>query len=1440
MRDGSGREAGAEGTERSEPTNSPTAALNAADTPSIFHVYLGPKNAITIPKRAIKIKYGSLFYLFTEKLNKMTLQKTGILLLICLMASTVWAAMPKNWPQPAGAAPISSNGLRGGGSCPQGTSQVDQAINNVRARLLSCGDVWWDLTQGRYIVPKVEPGSGLPEVSALYAAAVWLGGKDPAGNLKLAGQTYRTSTKNDFWPGPLDSVSGTIEGQTCLDWDRHFVVTSKDINAHLKAYRQAKAAGLSYNCSLIPASVKGWPSKGNPYFFELNRFELPNNRQGLALFYDEDGDGLYNPCNGDYPVIDIRGCPATQYPDEMVFWIYNDNGGIHTQSQGSAPIQMEVQVQAFAYKSNDELNDMTFQRYKLINRATEEIDSCYFAIWVDPDLGCSVDDYIGCDTSRSLAICYNEDNVDGVSGCTCPGNVPSYCDEIPMIGIDYFRGPRNMDKPMMDSLGNIVLDENGNPIATDIGMSSFTYYVGGGGPGLPSVADPQTANEYYNLMKGLWGSGEPYTVGGNGYNTNGGQVTKYCFPGQPNDNNNWSMCSEQLSGVDARTIQSSGPFRLTPGAINELIIGVPIVFDQQYPCPSFRELQAADDIAQRLFDNCFPGSSGPDAPDVSWIELDREVIAVLTNDSLVSNNAYEGFVEKDLTAPIGEADSLYKFEGYKIFQFTGPGVGIADINNIEKARLVAQVDRRNGIATIYNWAASKIDGIDGTIYQPQLKVQGLDKGIQHTFRFTEDQFAAGNDRRLINHKKHYFTAVAYAYNGRTPVTNPNDITAENQRKAYLEGRQNIGDGENVYYTVIPRPIVDRKLNTTYGSGEVYVTRYEGVGNMGNNLDMTDDMYDKIMNGTFNGEISYKPGRAPISITIFNPLDVMNGEFELTLTADSSPNDTTVGNQANWILRHIGTDEDVLSDNSIESLNEQIITQYGFSVSVADVLDAGEDSFNNTTNGAIGSEIYYPNDGSTPWFNAITDGPNLLDFIRTAPNEVDYQLDPMQQLSTMSTAFVPYYLCRWDSFAPSTPAIYSPSWQTGTEMPANVRINNSLTRLNNVDVILTSDKSKWSRCVVVETSPYYLFGLNVPNGPVLQTEGEAKNFDVRMALSVGKDDANADGFPDPDGAIDPETGEPLRGMGWFPGYAIDVETGKRLNIFFGEASVFNTNNLSDYFDYYPQDVNIAHDMAWNPSATTNLNSTMADSIDINGIANLFFGGLQHVYVSNTAYDECAFILSRLNPLYSSSSVFKFLALRSITWTAFPLMLPDVSFKSYADGLIPSDMIVKLRVNNPYQYALAPSGFNTEVGFPSYKFNLTNVQALALDDEGINAALDTINIAPNPYFGYSPYETSQFTTTVKITNLPAKCKVTIYTIDGKFIKQYDRNEVGLPNNTSNAGVSTRQYTPDIEWDIKNSRGIPVASGVYLIHIDAGSLGQRTIKWFGVNRQFDPTGL
>jgi flagellar hook assembly protein FlgD len=132
-----------------------------------------------------------------------------------------------------------------------------------------------------------------------------------------------------------------------------------------------------------------------------------------------------------------------------------------------------------------------------------------------------------------------------------------------------------------------------------------------------------------------------------------------------------------------------------------------------------------------------------------------------------------------------------------------------------------------------------------------------------------------------------------------------------------------------------------------------------------------------------------------------------------------------------------------------------------------------------------------------------------------------------------------------------------------------------------------------------------------------------------------------------------------------------------------------------------------------------------------------------------------------------------------------------------------------------------------GYPRYRFSTSGSERRAQTSDEVSAALDEIRVVPNPYYGFSDYENNSTSNIIKITNLPAKCDITIYSIDGKFIRAYKRNEVYSPY---------KQITEATEWDLKNNKGIPVASGVYLIHVNSPQ-GERTIKWFGINRKFDP---
>jgi len=177
-----------------------------------------------------------------------------------------------------------------------------------------------------------------------------------------------------------------------------------------------------------------------------------------------------------------------------------------------------------------------------------------------------------------------------------------------------------------------------------------------------------------------------------------------------------------------------------------------------------------------------------------------------------------------------------------------------------------------------------------------------------------------------------------------------------------------------------------------------------------------------------------------------------------------------------------------------------------------------------------------------------------------------------------------------------------------------------------------------------------------------------------------------------------------------------------------------------------------------------------------------------------------------------------------------LAPGYTMNSLNDGLVPNETTIKLRVGNRYQTWYNDNDSKRLTGHPIYRFKIEGRESKDLADIQVDNALDSIKMVPNPYYGYSQYESSQFSNVVKVTNLPAKCTVTIYSMDGKFIRQYTRNE---------QYGTYQQITPALEWDLKNSKGIPVASGVYLVHVKS-DLGERTLKWFGIARQFDPSGL
>ena len=163
---------------------------------------------------------------------------------------------------------------------------------------------------------------------------------------------------------------------------------------------------------------------------------------------------------------------------------------------------------------------------------------------------------------------------------------------------------------------------------------------------------------------------------------------------------------------------------------------------------------------------------------------------------------------------------------------------------------------------------------------------------------------------------------------------------------------------------------------------------------------------------------------------------------------------------------------------------------------------------------------------------------------------------------------------------------------------------------------------------------------------------------------------------------------------------------------------------------------------------------------------------------------------------------------------------MKLKSVKDGIIPNEVRVRYRVNKPYQR------FKTSVtsnnGRPHYEFD-TKYIATQSNVTAAKKGVEKINVVPNPYYGYSPssdYEGDQIATYVKFTNLPQKCTIRIYTLNGNLVKTIKKDD----------------NLVEARWDLNNGSNVPIASGMYIIHIDCGDLGVKVLKWMGVMRPVD----
>ncbi|MEX2485745.1 MAG: T9SS type A sorting domain-containing protein, partial [Brumimicrobium sp.] len=265
----------------------------------------------------------------------------------------------------------------------------------------------------------------------------------------------------------------------------------------------------------------------------------------------------------------------------------------------------------------------------------------------------------------------------------------------------------------------------------------------------------------------------------------------------------------------------------------------------------------------------------------------------------------------------------------------------------------------------------------------------------------------------------------------------------------------------------------------------------------------------------------------------------------------------------------------------------------------------------------------------------------------------------------------------------------------------------------VDIVITSDKSKWTRCAVIELNSDENTSLN-GGKPGMLRQSPSIDKEGRQPGDTGYNDAEAG-----------KNGTQPEGMGWFPGYAIDVETGRRLNMAYCENSTMVNDNGTD--------------MQWNP--TENLLEPDGTPV-LGGQHTIYVFGGEKFNMPN--YDEGDFIYNNLSA--EESSEFR-AVYGNLSWVMQPLL-------EVGENLNSSDVRIKARINKEFK-SRTLSDLNDSR--PMFEWDVVPYEDVSVDESITTTKEVLVNIYPNP-------TNNKFTASWK--NISVE-QIKIYSLNGKMV-------------------------------------------------------------------------
>ena len=114
----------------------------------------------------------------------------------------------------------------------------------------------------------------------------------------------------------------------------------------------------------------------------------------------------------------------------------------------------------------------------------------------------------------------------------------------------------------------------------------------------------------------------------------------------------------------------------------------------------------------------------------------------------------------------------------------------------------------------------------------------------------------------------------------------------------------------------------------------------------------------------------------------------------------------------------------------------------------------------------------------------------------------------------------------------------------------------------------------------------------------------------------------------------------------------------------------------------------------------------------------------------------------------------------------------------------------------------------------------------DAEQAKAGLDNIKVVPNPYVAantfekLNPFSSGRGERMIKFIHLPPRATIRIFTVSGAFVRQlhhFEGSNDSLPPEAFLDGT--------VSWDLLSFDGLTVAYGIYVYHVRAEGIGEKT---------------